>query len=218
MARPAVWIADRRSDARGIPDCVGINSPAGASVRDGLLAGNVARTYDHWKNQTHPSIFPTEGLNVAKADINVVAGHEIRDRGSEDVGALLFDKSSALPFGLGGIVDAFCLFALADGAANQAIANADFQVVDRAVVRQGKNIDSLDGVCPGVHVLLRDRSGGCQTAHVECDVGVDKWDGLEATGDGRAVKKRALADRRRCVLGLSILSARNPSGKGSGSQ
>jgi len=215
MAGTAVWIADRRSDSRGIGDGVGIHSRASASVRDSLRARNVARANDHRENQAKASIFPTERLNVAKADINVVAGHEIRDRGGEDVGALLFDESGALAFGFGGIVDAFGLFALADSAANQAIANAYFQVVNRAVVRQGENIDGFEGVCAGVHVLLRDRSCGCQTAHVESDVGMDKRDGLEATGDGRAVEERALTDRRRSIFGLSALPAGYPSGKDS---
>ena len=183
MAWTAVWIADGRSDSRGVGDGVGINSPARAGVRDGLCTGDIAWTHNHGENQADAPIFPAQGLNVAKADIDVVTGHEIRDRGGEDVGALLFDESGALAFGLGGVVDAFALLAFADRAADKAIANADFQVVDSTVVRQRKNVDGLDGLHAGVHVLLRDRSCGCQTADIEGDISMDKGDGLEATGD-----------------------------------
>ena len=100
------------------------------------------------------------------------------------LGRSCFDENGTLAFGLGGIVDAFGFFALADHAADDAIAYADFQVIYDAVVRQRKNIDGLDGLGAGVHVLLRDRGRGCQTTHVDSDVGMNQRDGFEAAGDG----------------------------------
>jgi len=47
------------------------------------------------------------------------------------LGAPVQREGGALTFGLGGVVDAFSLFALADGAANSGDCHADFQVVDR---------------------------------------------------------------------------------------
>src|SRR6266404_2598409 len=135
VAGTAVRIADRRSDSGGVRHGVGVDSPAGAGVADGLRAGNVARPHNQRENQADAPIFPAQGLHVAQADFDVVARHKVRYRSSEDVGALFFHESGALAFGLGGLVDAFGLFALANHASDQPIANADFHVVDSTVVR-----------------------------------------------------------------------------------
>src|SRR5467141_3583472 len=135
VAGTAVRIAHRRSDSGGVRHGVGVDSPAGAGVTDGLRAGNVARPHNHRENQADAPIFPAQGLHVAQADFDVVARHKVRYRSSEHVGALFFHDSGALAFGLGGLVDAFGLFALANHASDQPIANADFHVVDSTVVR-----------------------------------------------------------------------------------
>src|SRR5262249_13855801 len=113
--------------------------------------------HDHWKREANLAIFPTQRLNVAKANVRLVAGHEISDGRREDVRPLLFYKRSPLPFRLRCFIDALCFFALANYAVNDAIADANLQVVTGSVMGKRENITRLDRLGARVDIPLRDR-------------------------------------------------------------
>src|SRR5262249_48890935 len=98
MSGSGLWILDDGSDPGSIGHHIRVGGPAGSILPGRFGGGNVAWTDHHWKSETNLAIFPSQWLDVAQPDVDMIAGHQIRNRSGEDIGPLLFDQRRALSF------------------------------------------------------------------------------------------------------------------------
>src|SRR5262245_15050038 len=163
VARARAFWSDLRGDARGVRNLVRVRRPS-ASLLAGRLARDVARAYDHRKNEFVRPVLILQEFDVTDSDFHPGAGGDVGDRLSEDVGALLVEQAGGLAGFARGFVNRLRLFAALDFAFDRAIADDHRYVVNGRRLWRREDINGFDLFIRGIAKLLCDGDVDDRTA------------------------------------------------------
>ncbi len=107
---------------------------------------HVARSQGHRYAKLELAVVVAHGLQKPDLDGDFLSRRDIGDRGREQIGPLLFDKTGLLPGSKRLLVGLPCLLAFLYLALDTAVVDLHRELVDGSIVRQREGIDPLDPV------------------------------------------------------------------------
>ncbi len=137
-----------------------------------------ARTDHHRKHELVVAVVVGERVVVRDVDVDLLARLDVGDRLGEDVGPLLGEERSDVALLARLDVELLGLLALADDAANVAVADRHDELAHRRVLRQREDIERLDLLAVRILVPLLHLHAGDVASDAGAHVGVleRQWD------------------------------------------
>src|SRR5437773_2496327 len=142
-------LQDRGIDSRGVGDVGRVGGPAAPRLPD-RLAGDETGTDHHREGELVRPRFVGQEIEVTEADDNFLAGQDVGHRLGEEVGPLLVEQRGGSAGATGLVIKRPGFLPLPDDTADDAISEADLQVVDRGSAREREDVDRFDGPIVGV--------------------------------------------------------------------